>query len=137
MKTSIFAAFALVLGPALANPSPKPAAPQASAVTVDFAAESPSREAREIAQWAIRSADHKGLPFAVVDKLNARLYAFDGHGRFVQATPVLIGMGVGDVFPPGVAQMDMYQTKPWQRMTPAGRFEADVHEKGKGKSTVW
>jgi hypothetical protein len=33
--------------------------------------------------------------------------------------------------------MDMYRTKPWQRVTPAGRFQAEVFEKGHGESTIW
>jgi hypothetical protein len=77
------------------------------------------------------------VPFTLVDKVNAQLYAFDASGRVLGVTPVLIGMGIGDSFARGVRQMDMYQTKPWQRVTPAGRFEADVFEKGRGESTIW
>jgi hypothetical protein len=109
----------------------------APGAAADFGAESPSREAHDVAHWAVRTGDHKGLPFAVVDKVNARLYAFDRAGKLVKTTPVLIGMGVGDRFAPGVMQMDMYDTQPWQRITPAGRFIAEVYEKGGGKSTVW
>ena len=90
-----------------------------------------------MAHWAVRSGDHKALPFVVIDKVNARLYAFDSSGKLMGATPVLVGMGIGDTFPPGVMNMEMYDTEPWQRITPAGRFEAEVYEKGGGRSSVW
>lgn len=127
------AAFLLLPVGAAATPAPPPTA----ARTADFGAESPSKDARDIAAWAVRSGDHKGLPFAIVDKANARLYAFDARGKLIKAAPVLIGIGIGDQFAPGVREMDMYDTQPWQRVTPAGRFVAEVYEKGGGKSTVW
>ena len=134
-------AYAAILAAFLLLPAGAAAAPvKASADTpliADFGAETPSGDARELASWAVRSGDHKGLPFAVVDKVNARLYAFDARGKLIKATPVLIGMGIGDRFPPGVREMDMYDTQPWQRVTPAGRFVAEVYEKGGGRSTVW
>jgi hypothetical protein len=126
------ALFGLCLGSVAAAPIP-----DKSAVHASFDAEAPSEDVKSITNWALHSRDHKGLPFGVVDKTNARLYVFDGRGRFLRATPVLVGMGVGDVFPPGVMEMDMYETKPWQRITPAGRFEADIFEKGRGRSTLW
>jgi hypothetical protein len=113
-----------------------PAAPTA-AMRADFGPQQPSREIRKLADWALRTGDHNALPFTLVDKVNAQLYAFDASGRLLGVTPVLIGMGIGDSFARGVRQMDMYQTKPWQRVTPAGRFEAEVFEKGHGTSTIW
>jgi hypothetical protein len=38
------------------------------AVKPDFGAHRPSVDAQEIAQWVLESADHGGLPFAIVDK---------------------------------------------------------------------
>ena len=114
-----------------------PSAAAPAAIRADFGPEMPSPVVRQIADWAVRSGDHKALPFALVDKVNARLYAFDPSGRLIGATPVLIGMGIGDSFAPGVLQIDMYQTKPWQRVTPAGRFQVEVFEKGHGRSTIW
>ena len=84
-----------------------------------------SADAQHIADWAVHSGDHKGLPFIVVDKVHAQAAAFDRTGRLIRTTPVLVGMGVGDVFEPGVLDLDMYATKPSQRITPAGRFFAE------------
>lgn len=110
---------------------------QPAAARADFGGVTAPEELQNLAHWAVRSGDHKKLPFVIIDKVNARLYAFDSSGQLMRATPVLIGMGIGDTFPPGVMNMDMYETKPWQRITPAGRFEAEVYEKGGGRSTVW
>jgi hypothetical protein len=57
--------------------------------------------------------------------VNAVAVAFYSAGRRLRSTPVLVGMGVGDTFEPGVVEMDMYLTKPSQRITPAGRFIAE------------
>jgi len=103
----------------------------------DFRNVAVSQGVQHIAEWAVHSGDHKGLPFIVVDKLNATAVAFDGNGRLLRATSVLIGMGVGDTFEPGVLQMDMYATKPHQRITPAGRFFADEDRNDKGERVLW
>lgn len=67
-------------------------------------------EVRQLARRAVVSQDHRGLPFLVVDKARARLFAFDSQGELLASTPVLLGASHGD--DPGVAA------------TPAGRFEA-------------
>src|SRR5688572_15169403 len=74
----------------------------------DFRTYVPAADVRHIADWAVHSGDHKGLPFIVVDKLNAQAVAFDRNGRWLRSTTILIGMGVGDKFPPGLADLDMY-----------------------------
>ena len=99
--------------------------------------EAVTADARHIADWALHSGDHQGLPFIIVDKLYAKAFAFDASGRLIGATPVLIGMGVGDTFAPGVLKMNMYQTQPSQRITPAGRFFAEEDRNLKGQRVLW
>jgi hypothetical protein len=118
------------------------AVPQAAAEAppikrVDFRGETVSAEVRHIAEWAVRSGDHEGYPFIIVDKITAKAAAFDPDGRLIQVTPVLIGIALGDRFAPGVAQMDMYQTKPSQRVTPAGRFFAEEYLNLQGDKVLW
>jgi hypothetical protein len=103
----------------------------------DFNGESVSSAVRQIADWAVHSGDHGRFPFIVVDKVNAQLSAFDTNGRLIRSTPVLLGMGVGDSFAPGVTGMNMYETKPWQRVTPAGRYHADEDRNDKGERVLW
>ena len=108
-----------------------------SALRADLRGETVAAEVRHMADWAVHSGDHRKLPFIVVDKVNARAVAFDAHGRLIRSTPVLLGMGVGDTFAPGVVNMDMYETQPSQRITPAGRFFADEGENTAGERVLW
>jgi len=103
----------------------------------DLRGDSVSPEVRHIADWAVHSGDHRRLPFIVVDKVNARISAFDNAGRLIRSTPVLLGMGIGDAFPPGVVNMDMYETQPWQRVTPAGRYHAEEDRNTHGERVLW
>lgn len=81
-------------------------------VQADLARARASDNVRLIAQWAIDSGDHGGLPFVVVDKELARLFAFDAAGRLKASTPVLLGAVRGDA--------------PEVPATPAGRFVIDT-----------
>jgi hypothetical protein len=135
------AAFGAVLGfSAVAAPNAADAAAPAAATAAkrtDLRAGGISAEAEHVARWVGHSGDHRGLPFAIVDKANAKLHAFNGAGTLVRTTPVLVGMGIGDALPPGTHDLDMYQLKPWQRVTPAGRFVGELERKGRNESIVW
>lgn len=112
--------------------SPAPAVKRA-----DFRGHPAAEDVQHVADWSVHSADSRGLPFIIVDKINARAYAFDRYGTLIDSTPILIGMGVGDKFAPGVLQMDMYKTKPSQRVTPAGRFFAEEDRNLEGERVLW
>lgn len=103
----------------------------------DFRGVSASRDAHRIADWALTGGDHEGLPFIVVDKRQARAYVFDEKGALIEWTPALLGMGIGDAFEPGVIEMNMYETKPHQRITPSGRFRAEEWQKPNGEWILW
>ena len=109
----------------------------ATAKRADFRGTHVAIDVQHIADWAVHSRDHKGLPFIIVDKVNAQALAFDHRGALVQATPVLLGIGIGDTFAPGVVNMNMYETQPWQRITPAGRFFAEEDRNLKGQRVLW
>ena len=117
-----------------AHAAPTQAAPARRA---DFRGTNAAIDVQYIADWAVHSRDHKGLPFIIVDKVNAQALAFDHRGVLVQVTPVLIGIGLGDTFAPGVVNMNMYETQPWQRITPAGRFFAEEDRNLKGQRVLW
>lgn len=69
-----------------------------------------SWEVRQLAQWVIQNQDNRHAPFLVVDKAQARLYAFDAQGELLASTDVLLGALQGDM--------------PEAAATPAGRFTA-------------
>lgn len=90
----------------------------------DFRGEAASKDAREVADWAASSGNSRNLPFAVVDKRNAKVYVFDREGRLQGAAAGLLGLGRGDDSVPGIGQRKLATITPAERTTPAGRFEA-------------
>jgi hypothetical protein len=123
--------------PAAAQVLRAPTAASGTVKRADLRGAVVSSEVQHIADWAVHSGDHARLPFIIVDKVNATATAFDASGKLIRTTPVLLGMGIGDTFPPGVMNMDMYHTQPWQRITPAGRFFAEEDLNLKGQRVLW
>ena len=109
----------------------------ALATGIDFAGEHPSADAKSVAQWVIASGDNNGLPFAIVDKKDARLFIFEPGGRVIGATPALLGLAPGDHSLPGVGDKDPSLLKPFERTTPAGRFESEPGRNHTGEAIVW
>lgn len=110
----------------------------AHAGVVDFGTHRVSAEARDVAQWVMDSMDAAGRPFAIVDKKDARLFVFDGAGRIVGSTPVLLGSTHGDHTVPGVGQRAQTgQVGPDERTTPAGRFASAPGRNIDGEAVVW
>ena len=66
--------------------------------------------------------DNGTLPFVILDKKAARLYAFRPDGHVIEDTPVLLGQSHGDDTYPGIGNVPISQVKPYQRTTAAGRF---------------
>src|SRR5688572_27326874 len=64
-------------------------------VSLDYL-QSAAPEVRDTVQWVAASKDNAGLPFMVVDKVNARVYAFNPIAQLKATAPMLLGMGVGD-----------------------------------------
>jgi hypothetical protein len=104
---------------------------------VNFESKRASRRTREMADWVVRSGDNRNMPFAIVDKINAKVYVFDVNGQLQGAAPVLLGLGQGDDVAPGVSQMRMSLIPPSQRTTPAGRFVAAMGRNAHGKDILW
>lgn len=93
--------------------------------------------AQEMAEWVLRSRDNKNMPFVIVDKVEAKVYAYDAHGNQHGEAPVLLGLAKGDYSPPGIGDKPLSQIKPEQRITPAGRFVARMGRNHKGKDILW
>lgn len=102
-----------------------------------FASESASRRTRDMADWIVRSKDNLGLPFAIIDKVNARVYVFEADGKLHGAAPVLLGLAKGDHSVPGVGDKPLSRIPPEERTTPAGRFVSQMGRNAKGKEILW
>lgn len=119
-----------------AEPAPAGAEPR-RAGKAHFGKEAASRDAVHIAHWVLDSADHGGLPFAIVDKKAAKVFVFDADGRLRGATPALLGAARGDHAVPGIGERPMSSIRPEERTTSAGRFVATIGRNLKGVDVLW
>ena len=55
-----------------------------------------STPALDLARQVLESADHRSLPFAIVDKQAARILVFRNDGSLAGVSPALLGQTVGD-----------------------------------------
>jgi len=97
-----------------------------------------SREASELIARVMRTGEHDMLPFAVVDKKDARLYVFDAQGRLQGESAALIGEAMGDDIAPGVGEHAQTGEVPLaERTTPAGRFVSQPGRNRSGEHVIW
>lgn len=120
--------------PSAANPKPVGAHP---AKLANFERETVSEETRHVANWVTDSGDNRSMPFAIVDKKNAKVFVFDTDGRLRGATPALLGLAVGDDAVPGIGERALSSIRPEERTTPAGRFVAALDRNLRGKEILW
>jgi len=112
-------------------------APGLAAAQADFGGETASTEARHVADWAVHAADAAGLPFIVVDKVQARLFVFDAKGGLLGASAALVGSAAGDASVPGIGMRKLSTIRPEERTTPAGRFVASIGRSLAGEDILW
>ena len=113
------------------------ASPLREAKLADLQNEHSSAAVRGMAEWAMESGDHDGLPFVVIDKVDARVYVFDAEGRLRGASPALVGAARGDETVPGIGSRAIHDIRPEERTTPAGRFTAVMGRGPKGEDILW
>lgn len=102
-----------------------------------FGQTEPSREARHVADWVVDSGDNGGMPFVVVDKVQARVFVFDARGQLRGAASALLGLAIGDEAVPGIGQRKLSSIRPEERTTSAGRFVATQDRNLQGKEILW
>ncbi len=125
--------------PAPIPPATRPAVPAArSKRLADFAGKKPSQDVRLMAHWVVQSGDHGRMAFVIVDKKDAKVYAFDPRGRLQSVVPALLGAARGDDTVPGIGDKPIAQVLPEERTTPAGRFVAEMGmSSSRGEDVVW
>jgi len=86
---------------------------------------SASAEVNRVARWVADSHDNAGMPYLLVDKANATVFAFNSTGQLQATAPALLGMSHGDhlLVKNGTPMSAM---PPPLRITPAGRFVAQL-----------
>jgi hypothetical protein len=103
----------------------------------NFGPEHKSRNAQHVADWVVDSGDNRGMPFVIVDKIDAKVFVFDADGRLRGAAPALVGLTRGDETTPGIGDRKLSHIPPEERITPAGRFVASLGFNSHGKDILW
>ncbi|QOD90668.1 hypothetical protein H2514_10800 [Lysobacter sp. CW239] len=114
-----------------------PAAPGRQRARADFKDESASAEAKHVAHWVVDSGDNNGLPYMIVDKVDARVFMFDAGGHLQGAAAALLGMSRGDGSAEGIGEQKLSAMRPEDRTTPAGRFVASLDRDLQGQEILW
>lgn len=103
----------------------------------DFGLEPPTSEARHLADWVVAASDNEGLPFIIIDKVQARVMVFDAAGSLRGVAPALLGLAHGDDTPAGIGTRSLSEIGPGDRITPAGRFATVAGTNLAGKDVLW
>lgn len=103
----------------------------------NFEHELASQDARYMANWIVNSGDNRGMPFVIVDKVDAKVFVFYADGRLRGSAPALLGMARGDDAVPGIGNRDMKSIRPEERTTPAGRFMSYLGVNFYRKDILW
>lgn len=96
-----------------------------------------SDDARYVEHWIHEKADDHGRPFVIVDKKAARIYVFGAGGSLVGMSSTILGQSRGDIPVPGAGQKNPANLLPYERKTPAGRFESQPGRNLHGEPVVW
>lgn len=91
----------------------------------------------ELAHWLVQTHDPQGQPFVVVDKLQAHVFVFSSDGQLLGDAPALVGLTPGDEGVPGLGDLPLSAIRPHERITPAGRFVADLSRNVLGQDILW
>ncbi len=102
-----------------------------------FEREAKSADVERVANWVVDSGDNRGMPFVIVDKVDAKVFVFHADGRLRGAAPALLGLARGDDTVPGIGDRKLSDIRPEERTTPAGRFVAALGLNFSGKEILW
>jgi hypothetical protein len=83
------------------------------------------------------SGDNQRSPFVIIDKIDAKVFVFNASGDLQRAAPALLGLAERDEDEPGVGALPMSDIHPEIRITPAGRFVAQMGHNLKGDDILW
>lgn len=94
--------------------------------------------ADELTRRVLDAADHRGRPFAIVDKRAATIVVYRGDGTLAGSSAVLLGRSLGDHSVPGVGERTQVRgLRSGDHTTPAGRFASEPGRNHADEPIVW
>jgi hypothetical protein len=96
-----------------------------------------SASASGFARQVLGTRDNRGLPFVVVDNVQARVWLFSTQGRLLGSSAALLGLALGDDTVPGIGERTLADVRPQDRTTPAGRFASSLGRNLLGQEVLW
>jgi hypothetical protein len=124
-------------GPSIDQRAPTDSQRFSAAATAFTIFSDASDDAKQALQWAVQSADNRGLPFAIVDKKAARIFVFESDGQLRGASPALLGLSPGDGGLVSLVNRPVSSLELDERTTPAGRFASEPGHNLNGEAIVW
>ena len=121
----------------VAPSSVSPSIPSGTGKRANLGKQHASVEVAGLASWVVDSADNQGMPFMIVDKVNAQVLVFDAEGALKGAASALLGLAIGDDSTPGIGERKLSTILPHERTTPAGRFVASLDRDLHGIEILW
>lgn len=96
------------------------------------------QSARDFARSVLETGDHRGLPFAIVDKQTASVVVYRRDGTLAGDSSALLGQTLGDHSSPGVGERAQSgRLNIGDSTTPAGRFDSEPGRNISGETIVW
>jgi hypothetical protein len=123
--------------PAADDALPDPSLPTDIATDSDPLPTPLSATVDRLDHWVLASGDNHGLPYLIIDKPDAEVFAFDAQGMALGEAPALLGIAKGDDTAPGVGDIALGKIPMDERTTPAGRFVAYIGPASDMKDVLW
>lgn len=89
------------------------------------------------AEHVVAARNNQGLPFLVVDKVQARVWIYTGQGALLGSSAALLGLAIGDTSVPDIGERKLSAIRPEERITPAGRFPSTLGRNLQGQEVLW
>ena len=101
------------------------------------AAQSTTVDVPVFALQVVATRNNQGLPFLVVDKVQATVWVFTARGGLLGKSAALLGEAIGDDTVPGIGARKLANIRPEERTTPAGRFASTLGRNLLGQEVLW
>ena len=85
----------------------------------------------------MRAEDAGGRAFGIIDKPQGAIWVFDGQGKLLARSPVLVGQARGDVAPPDIGTRPLGKVRPHEKITSSGRYVTEAGRNTNGDDIVW